>query len=168
MQSIAKFALFLSLLVVGVSGRTLCYSGSDLYQRLTIDCDAQDPAWSAIPGNTWYCATIEVCEQYKPESRACMTTRGCAKADQCKAPGGGLYDGSAIVNTDTKQSIAGMTLKPKCCLNANSAGGKDGFANDDGALDYDIICNSAGKGIAFSASMTLAIIVGISVSLGLI
>lgn len=147
--------------MMNVSGRTLCYSGSDLYQKLTVDCNAQDPTYTG----QWYCATIEVCEQYISENRQCMTTKGCAKADQCTVPTStNVYEGNSVKNSADKL-FAGMTIKPTCCLNSNYNSDKNGFADDDGALDYGIICNSAGKSMAFSASMILAITVGATIGL---
>lgn len=125
--------------------RTLCYSGSDMYQKLTVDCTAQDSEYTG----TWYCATISVCEQYISSSRNCMTTRGCAKADQCD-DGGNIYSGTALSNYP-----AGMTIKPKCCLNSEL------FASDDGALDYNIICNSSSKQLQVIGVSSMIVILAI-------
>lgn len=139
--------------VFAANTRTLCYSGSDMYQKLTVDCNAQDPTYKG----QWYCAKIMVCEQYISKSRNCMTTRGCAKAEQCAATPTTIYGGEAL-QSSTSQLPAGMTITPSCCSNSEY------FANDDGALDYDIICNSSGRGVTFSvaAVATLTAVVSLA------
>lgn len=133
----------LALLVLEVSlgatkSRTLCYSGSSMYQTFIQDCNAQDSSYTG----TWYCADVEVCESFISGSRDCITTKGCAKEAQCYDTGdsstGTLYDGSSISNTGS-QLPAGMTISPTCCLNSER------FNDDDTALDYTNICNDASR-----------------------
>ena len=126
--------------------RTLCYSGSDMYQKLTVDCNAQDPAYLG----KWYCAKVTVCEQYISKNRNCMTTRGCAKADQCAVSANTVYSGTPL-ESSTSQLPGGMTITPSCCLNSAM------FATDDGALDYDIICNSSSRGVTFNMAAVAAL-----------
>lgn len=136
------------------ASRTLCYSGSDLYQKITTDCDAQDTSYTG----DWYCATMEMCESYISSSRTCITTKGCAKAEQCCSDGdtsctsstNTFYDSTSI-QTSTGGSPAGMTVKATCCKNSEL------FADDDSALDYTIICNSAARQ-GLSALVSLAAI----------
>ena len=138
--------IFLIIASVNAAGsRTLCYSGSDMYQRLTMDCNALDPAYQ---GN-WYCAKVTICEQYISSSRNCITTRGCAKDNQCQISGGGIYSGLPLAPGG--EYPAGMTITPSCCSNSQT------FATDDGALDYSLICNNVARGVTFNAA-TVAII----------
>ena len=139
--------------VFAANTRTLCYSGSDMYQKLTVDCNAQDPTYQGQR----YCAKITVCEQYISKSRSCMTTRGCAKADQCAVSQDKIYSGEAL-QSSTSQLPAGMTITPSCCLNSEF------FADDDGALDYDIICNSSARGVSFSVAAVTTITTLISLA----
>jgi len=44
-----------------------------------------------------------------------------------------------------------MTITPSCCLNSAM------FATDDGALDYDIICNSSSRGVTFNMAAVAAL-----------
>jgi hypothetical protein len=139
------------------ASRTLCYSGSDLYQKITTDCDAQDPSYTG----DWYCATMEMCESYISSSRTCIRTKGCAKAEQCCSDGssscssssGTFYDDSTI-QTSAGGSPAGMTVKATCCKNSEL------FADDDSALDYTIICNSASR----NGITAIALIAAVSVA----
>jgi len=138
--------------VLAANTRTLCYSGSDMYQKLTVDCNAQDPTYTG----QWFCAKISVCEQYMSSSRHCIITRGCAKEAQCMVSAGKLYSGTTLESA-TSQLPGGMTISPSCC--ANSAF----FATDDGALDYDNICNSSGRGVSFSMAAVAALTALVSV-----
>jgi len=126
--------------------RTLCYSGSDLYQSFIQDCDAEDPSYAG----TWYCAEVEVCEQYISGSRNCMTTKGCAKEAQCYDTGsastGTMYTGNAITNSGSVYP-GGMEIRPSCCTNTQD------FEEDDTSLDYSVICNSASR--LFSSQVIL-------------
>ena len=120
------------------NSRTLCYSGSSMYQSFIQDCNAQDTSYSG----TWYCADVEVCESFISGTRSCISTKGCAKEEQCYDTGssstGTLYSGDSISNTGSELP-AGMTISPSCCLNS------DLFNDDDTALDYTNICNDASR-----------------------
>ena len=152
---VASMFLFclMFVMITNVAGRTLCMTGSDLYQKLTVDCSAQDPTYQG----QWYCATIHVCESYISPNRQCMQTKGCAKEEQCLIDGtsNAVFTGDSLHRTiDGVTSFpAGMEIKPECCKNPVD------FADDDGALDYEKICNGAGKSVTFSA----ALIIGVTV-----
>ena len=141
------------------NSRTLCYSGSSMYQTFIQDCNAQDSTYTG----TWYCAEVEVCESFIRGSRTCMTTKGCAKEAQCYNTGdsstGTLYDGSSISNTGS-QLPAGMTISPSCCLNTEL------FNDDDTALDYTDICNDASRvGTSLWVAISIAVISAICVQI---
>eukprot|EP01036_Dinobryon_divergens_P026401 gene26401-35044_t len=126
----------------GGTSEALCYSGSNLYQQFTQNCNSQ----SSYNGQ-WYCATIEVCEQYISSARQCMVTRGCATAQQCSNPASGVYSNTNLLVGN--QNPAGMTITISCCLANN-------FASDDTvAIDYTKICNSALSGVSYRSSMIL-------------
>ena len=140
MFSVSTYIVLLaSILLVSEAAsnsRTLCYSGSTLYQRFIQDCNAQNSNYTG----TWYCAEVEVCESFISGRRTCISTKGCATEEQCYDTGssstGTLYNGNSISNAGS-QLPAGMTISPKCCLNSNL------FNDDDSALDFDSICNNA-------------------------
>jgi hypothetical protein len=155
---IIALSLVLVLLAGRVSGRTFCYAGSDMYQLLTQDCNAQDPTYTG----DWYCSSISVCESFISGSRNCMQTRGCAKEAQCYTTGskstGSLYTGIALTNSGTELP-SGMSIEPTCCLNDVA------FADDDSGLDYDNICNSASKNIGISIALISCLVAAVSVYL---
>jgi hypothetical protein len=151
------FCLFILVLICTISSlsavatRTLCYTGSDLYQKLTVDCNAQEPDYKG----EWYCASISVCEQYISTKRNCITTRGCAKAAQC-VNGATKYNGDTLqVNG---QNPGGMTIQPKCCQNSEL------FNNDDGALNYNLICNASARGLQSLGTLAIAVIIAVGVA----
>jgi len=114
--------------------KALCYSGSNLYQQLTQNCNSQNPSYTG----EWYCAKIELCEAFISESRQCVVTRGCATQSQCRysPSSSGIYDSTGL-------QVAGMSITVTCCLANN-------FANDDTiAIDYTQICNSAPTGFTY-------------------
>lgn len=80
--------------------RTICYSGSTVYQRFTQVCQTLNPAYKG----DWYCTKIDVCEFGMSPNRECMSTKGCAREDECFTTGssatGVMYDGTqALSNT---------------------------------------------------------------------
>lgn len=159
MSTVSLTWLLLGLYVLRMAdgasnSRTLCYSGSTLYQMFIQDCNAEDTSYTG----TWYCSEVEVCEQFISGSRDCVITKGCAKEEQCYDTGsastGTMYTGSAISNSGS-QYPGGMEIRPSCCSNPNL------FNDDDSAVDYSLICNSAsrlfGLNAFFAAAFSIAI-----------
>ena len=137
------------------NSRTLCYSGSSLYQSFIQDCNSEDSSYTG----TWYCSEVEVCEAYISGSRDCMVTKGCAKEEQCYDTGnaatGTMYTGSPIENSGS-QYPGGMEISPSCCLNPSL------FNDDDSALDYSQICNSASPAFGSRAFLAATICIAIA------
>lgn len=116
--------------------RALCYSGSNLYQQITQNCNDQDSSYEG----SWYCSTIEICEPFMDSSRHCITTRGCATEQECQVSSS-TSTSSVYSNTQLQTTPginpAGMDITISCCLAHN-------FENDDAVtFDYNDICNSA-------------------------
>ena len=136
------------------SSRALCYSGSSLYQSFIQDCNAEDSSYTG----TWYCSEVEVCEAYISGSRDCVVTKGCAKEEQCfdtgNAATGTMYTGSPIQNS-ASQYPGGMEIRPSCCLSKL-------FNDDDSALDYSEICNSASPLFGYHAFLAATISIAIA------
>ena len=120
-----------------------------MYQKLTVDCNAQDPTYTG----EWYCANVKVCESYMSSKRQCMTTRGCAKEAECEFSAGNTYAGDTALLNYAGKSPAGMTITPECCSNSKK------FADDDGAVDYSVICNSSARSITYSAMLAVGLTV---------
>ena len=121
--------------------RTICYSGSLIYQQITQVCETQNPGYKG----TWYCSKTEVCESFMSSSRECMSTKGCAREDECYTTGskstGVLYDGSFTLSNTIGSLPGGMKIRPMCCLNAAK------FPTDDATISWSpgVVCNSATK-----------------------
>mmetsp|Transcript_16632 Transcript_16632/g.17997 ORF Transcript_16632/g.17997 Transcript_16632/m.17997 type:complete len:161 (+) Transcript_16632:186-668(+) len=126
--------------------KAICYSGSNLYQLLTQDCNDKDSSYTG----EWFCAKMEVCENFISSERTCIVTRGCATAQECSS-GSGFYSNQNIqVNG---QNPGGMTVTVTCCSAYN-------FPSDDTiALDYSNICNSASSNIVMSVFALFAVFV---------
>ena len=100
-RNLFLISTLIALYVIGMAdgasnSRTLCYSGSSLYQSFIQDCNSEDSSYTG----TWYCSEVEVCEAYISGSRDCMVTKGCAKEEQCYDTGnaatGTMYTGSLL------------------------------------------------------------------------
>ena len=119
--------------------RTICYSGSLIYQQITQVCQEQDSSYTG----DWYCSKTEVCESFISPARQCMSTKGCAKESQCYTTGttsGTLYDNYVVTNSGGALP-AGMTVRVSCCMNAKK------FPTDDATISWapGVICNSASR-----------------------
>ena len=133
MRLLLSLPLLLQMQILAI--RQYCYSGSDLYQNTIQDCVEQDPSYNG----TWWCAKMTICEAFKPSSRECIQTKGCAKATEC--------------NTTTQKSYGGMTIKSNCCLNTET------FADDDTlAVEVAKICNGATSRYSNSITTFISII----------
>ena len=155
---ITLIALYAIRISDGASNsRTLCYSGSSLYQSFIQDCDAEDSSYTG----RWYCSEVEVCEAYISGTRDCMVTKGCAKEEQCfdtgSAATGTMYTGSAIENSGSHYP-GGMEIRPSCCSNPSL------FNDDDSALDYSLICNSASPLFGSHALLTTILSIAIAIT----
>jgi hypothetical protein len=139
--------------------RTICYSGSTVYQQFTQVCQTLDPSYTG----KWYCAKTVLCEAYIPDSRECVSTKGCARESECYTTGlastGALYQGQINLQTPAGNSPAGMTVTPYCCTNPAL------FPDDDASISWatGTVCNSAarvGSGASFTclAATLVAII----------
>lgn len=51
--------------------RTICYSGSTMYQGFTQVCQQLNPSYTG----DWYCTKVDVCEFGISSSRSCMSTK---------------------------------------------------------------------------------------------
>jgi len=115
--------------------RSYCFSGTSEYQAEVVECSEKNPSYN---GN-WYCATMEICEQFKNSDRNCIISRGCATEEQCTDGSGNIYHQTK--NTESGERIGGMTVTTSCCLNDN-----DAFYDDDLiAVDLSGVCNAAGR-----------------------
>lgn len=120
-----------------------------MYQVNTVDCTLQDTTYSG----DWYCADMTVCEAGISASRSCIKTRGCAKYEQC-------VESSTIMSNYAVQvngvSPGGMSIELSCCKSSTQP-------DDDAiAIDYNMICNEAGRGrgkISGSTSILMSIII---------
>lgn len=157
MQELTAYMLMLlcamTMTVTTVAAQTsgdvyYCYSGSSLYQLDLQNCGDEDPSYTG----DWFCGVMKVCETYQPSGRECITTRGCAKREQCTDSSGGIFDGSTPNGT-----VAGAVLYPSCCQ-ANS------FPTDDAiAIDYSNVCNAASaSGHAAMISMTVGMVAAVT------
>eukprot|EP01038_Epipyxis_sp_PR26KG_P009634 gene9634-12972_t len=139
------------------STKNLCFSGSTLYQSITMDCSTEDPSYHG----DWYCSVIEVCESFISKYRTCIITKGCAKAEQCvdNSTSSGIYDGGVVqVNGN---NAAGMTIKVSCCQ-------AQSFPNDDtAAIDYSKVCNSSNRIILNSLYVLIATVLSALVLLSM-
>jgi hypothetical protein len=140
--------------------RTICYSGSTVYQQFTQVCQTLDPSYTG----TWYCAKTVLCEAYIPDSRECISTKGCARESECYTTGlastGTLYQGQINLKTPAGNSPAGMTVTPYCCTNPAL------FPDDDASISWaaGTVCNSAARigGTSFTwLAATLAVIISL-------
>jgi len=124
----------------GLAARNYCFTGSSEYQLVPVECATHN---SSVNAADWYCATMEICEQYKNTERKCMTTRGCATAVQCRDPAtNAIYDGTNIyTSTSSLIKAGGMEVKTWCCQN-----NVNDFSDDDGiAPDLSGVCNEGSR-----------------------
>ena len=124
------------------SSQLLCYSGSNLYQLNTVNCRNKDPSYTG----SWYCAHVEVCEQYISASRICSILKGCATAEQCTSTSSTIMDATAIQST-SGINPAGLSITATCCAPLEQN-------NDDGVYtNYYAICNSGSLGVSREVSI---------------
>jgi len=125
-----------------------------LYQQTVMDCTAQDKSYWPSKGQ-WFCARVAVCEQYMSPDRVCVVTKTCAKQSQCYDNGdpytGKLYDGTIQITSPTGIFPAGTTVTPQCCMNPTM------FASDDAVVDFDNICNAAGRTAHWGGGSAVAV-----------
>ena len=141
--------------IVVADNKNLCYSGSSMYQLVTQDCTSQDRQYEG----TWYCAKVEVCESYMSNARQCITSRGCAKEEQCtytSSSGANKTMNNYPVKDSDGQKPAGMKITTTCCKAAK-------FPTDDTvAIDYADICNAASSSRAlYLSSVSVAMIAAV-------
>lgn len=140
--------------------RTICYSGSLIYQSITQVCEEMNPGYTG----TWYCAKTDVCESFMSSSRECMSTKGCAREDECYTTGvstGSFYDGSIVLSNTIGSLPAGMKIRPMCCLN------KSKFPTDDATISWasGVICNSATRRVQGFWGLALTAVVAAYLSI---
>jgi len=126
------------------NSRSLCYSGSVMYQTNTVDCTTQDPSY----GGTWFCSNIHVCETGINPNRVCMSAKGCAKQEQCMNPDGGVLSNSPLLLNGV--APGGMTVTVSCCPSVPIS------TDDSTAIDYNLICNDSTKTTSVSYALWLA------------
>ena len=58
LYTVLVLVVFLDKVLAQNQTRAICYSGSNLYQRLIQDCNDEDSSYVG----SWYCSTMEVSE----------------------------------------------------------------------------------------------------------
>jgi hypothetical protein len=147
-------SLMVVLLLLGivslVQSRYYCFTGSSEYQLQVVDCADRNSTYTG----DWYCATMEVCEQFQDTNRHCISTRGCATDSQCTdSSDQTLMTSPTNIYLTGATKISGMTVKTSCCA-ANK------FEDDDLiAADLSDICNSAPSSSGVGSTLALICIV---------
>mmetsp|Transcript_31805 Transcript_31805/g.53662 ORF Transcript_31805/g.53662 Transcript_31805/m.53662 type:complete len:175 (-) Transcript_31805:272-796(-) len=124
--------------------RPSCYTGSSLYETVVQNCNDKDPSYT----DEWYCATMEICESFIDKARVCAVTKGCATKEECSTSSttSGVYDSTTVDVGGTNP--AGMTITTTCCE------AKYFDDDDEVAIDYSAICNSANRRVDAGSSGT--------------
>lgn len=154
LQRMYKLALLIALICfsnvhsIFNNTRSLCYSGSVLYQTNTVDCTALDSTY----GGDWYCSNIQVCEAGISPSRVCMSAKGCAKYEECVNPSGGILSNSPLLLNGVK--AGGMKITVSCCKSVQIT------SDDSVAIDYNLICNDSSRsaGVSYAVGFLSLII----------
>jgi len=134
------------------STRSLCYSGSILYQTNTVDCAKLDTSYNG----DWYCSNIQVCEAGMSQSRICMAAKGCAKYEECANPSGGILSDSPLLLNGV--NAGGMKVTVSCCKSVQIP------SDDSIAIDYNLICNDSARSTIISHTVWIVASLLISVT----
>ena len=138
-------------LAVGGSSKQVCYSGSQLYPAVAMDCSSENSSYTG----DWYCSTMEVCEQFINKHRKCVLIKGCSTQQQCtNQQTNQIYSHEPLLPPGANGLFpGGMTTNLHCCKAAD-------FNNDDVvAPAYGDICNTGGLSSAPSILSFLGLIV---------